>query len=158
MRKFSLWLLVFVLLILQVTLFRKIQIWGVRPDAVIVVLVYVALAFGPVVGAVFGFFICLAEYSVLAGSLASLPFAGTLVGYLVGRFGTKVMYESHLVQIVIIFIAVMIFDIMNFIWLGSAEFWVGFFRYSVPGAVYTALAGVVVAAIVERTVGVRIIA
>ena len=92
MRKFSLWFLVFLLLILQVTLFRKIEIWGVRPDAIIVVLVYVALAYGPVVGAVFGFFICLAEFSVLSSTLASLPLAGTLVGYLVGRYGTKIMY------------------------------------------------------------------
>jgi rod shape-determining protein MreD len=158
MRKFSLWFLVFLLLILQVTLFRKIEVAGVRPDAVIVVLVYVALAYGPVVGAVFGFFICLAEYSVLASGLASLPLAGTLIGYLVGRYGTKIMYESYLVQLVIIFVSVIVFDIINFIWLGSAEYWLGFFRYTIPGALYTALAGVIVVAVVERIGGLRIIA
>lgn len=158
MRKFSLWLLVLALLILQITLFRKIEVWGVRPDAVIVLLVYIALAFGPVVGAIFGFFICLAEYSVLASTIASLPLAGTLIGYLVGRYGTKIMYESYLVQLVIIFVSVLLFDIINFIWLGSAEFYMGFFRYSIPGAAYTALAGVIVVAVLERIGGVNIIA
>jgi rod shape-determining protein MreD len=158
MRKFSLWILVLVLLILQVTLFRKIEIWGVRPDAIIVLLVYVALAFGPVVGAVFGFFLCLAEYSVLSSALASLPLAGTLVGYLVGRYGPKIMYESYLVQLVIIFVSVIIFDVINFIWLNSPEVWVGFFRYTIPGAAYTALAGVIVVAVAERLGGLRIIA
>ncbi len=158
MRKFSLWFMVLVLLILQVTLFRKIEVWGVRPDATIVVLVYVALAYGPLVGAVFGFFICLAEFSVLSSALASLPLAGTLVGYLVGRYGTKIMYESHLVQLVIIFVGVVVFDVINFVWLGPAEFWVGFFRYTMPGALYTALAGVIVVTVVERVGGMRIIA
>ena len=158
MRKFSLWFLMLLLLILQVTLFRRIEIWGVRPDAVIVVLVYVALAFGPVVGAVFGFFICLAEFSVLSSTLASLPLAGTLIGYLVGRYGTKIMYESYLVQLVIIIVSVIVFDIINYIWLGSAELWVGLFRYTLPGALYTALAGVIVVAVVERIGGMRIIA
>jgi rod shape-determining protein MreD len=158
MRKFSLWFLVLLVLIMQVTLFRKIEIWGVRPDAVIVVLVYVALAFGPVVGAVFGFFICLAEFSVLSSALASLPLAGTIIGYLVGRYGTKIMYESYLVQMVIIFASVIVFDIINFVWLGSAEFWVGFFRYTIPAALYTAVAGVIAVALVERVGGLRIIA
>jgi rod shape-determining protein MreD len=157
MRRLSLWILVLVLLVLQVTLFRRIEIWGVRPDAVIVVLVYVALAYGPVVGSTFGFFICLAEYSILSSEVASLPLAGTVIGYLVGRYGTKIMYESYLVQIVIIFVAVIVFDVINYIWLGSSEFWAGFFRYTVPGALYTALAGVVVAAIIERIGGLRII-
>jgi rod shape-determining protein MreD len=158
MRRFSLWFIVLVLLILQVTLFRKIEMWGVRPDSLIVVLVYVALAFGPIVGSVFGFFICLAEYSVLSSALASLPLAGTVIGYLVGRYGTKIMYESYLVQLVIIFVSVIVFDIINYIWLGSAEFWPALFRYSIPGALYTALAGVIVVAIVERIGGLRIIA
>ena len=158
MRKFSLWFAVLVILILQVTLFRRIEIWGVRPDAVMVVLVYMALAFGPVVGAIFGFFICLAEFSILASALASLPLAGTLIGYLVGRYGTKIMYESYLVQMVIIFASVIVFDVINFIWLSPADFWVGFMRYTIPGALYTALAGVIVVALVERVGGMRIIA
>lgn len=158
MRRFSLWFLVFVLLFLQVTLFRKIGVWGVRPDSIIVVIVYVALAFGPVPGSVFGFFVCLAEYSILSSALASLPLAGTLIGYLVGRYGTKIMYESYLVQLVIIFASVVVFDIINYIWLGSTEFLPALFRYTIPGALYTALAGVVVVALVERIGGLRIIA
>ncbi len=157
MRKFSFWVLVFVLLVFQVTLFRKIEVWGVRPDAVIVLIVYVALAHGSLAGAVFGFFVCLAEYSIHSSGLASLPLAGVLVGYVVGKYGSKIMYESYLVQAVIVFASVVLFDTVNFVWLGSAGYWSGFFGHTIAAGVYTAFAGVLVVAVMERMGGLRIV-
>ena len=75
-----------------------------------------------------------------------------------GRYGTKIMYESYLVQLVIIVVSVIVFDLISYVWLGSADLWVGFFRYTLPGALYTGLAGVIVVALVERIGGMRIIA
>ncbi len=156
MRKFPLWLLVFICLAFQVTLFSKIEIGGIRPDSVLIILVYVSLCYGPVTGALLGFFIGLAQYSILSSCVASLPLAGTVVGYLVGQYGRKVLYESYAVQVLIVFIAVVVFDVINFIWFSPAELLSSLIRISVPTALYTALVGVVAVFIVENVLGLKL--
>jgi rod shape-determining protein MreD len=158
MRKSTLWLLVLLALILQVTVFTKIEIWAVRPDASIIVLVYLALGLGALAGTLFGFLLGLAQLSILSISMASAPLAATLVGFLVGKYGTKVMYESYLVQLLIIFLAVMIFDAVNFAWSSPGQLLGTLVRYSVPGAAYTAVVGVLLALVVQRIMGLRLVA
>ena len=157
MRRSSVWLLVFLALVLQVTLFRRIQLWGVRPDSMMVILVYVALGCGPVVGCLLGFLVGLAQLSIMASAMASLPLAGTVVGFVVGRYGTKIMYESYLVQILIIFLGVLVFDLINFAWFAPSELTGILLRLSLPGALYTSLFGVALVVIVERIAGLRLV-
>jgi rod shape-determining protein MreD len=157
MRKSSLWVLAFLTVVLELTLFTRIEVWGIRPDSTVIVLVYVALALGPVAGALFGFLLGLAEFGILSSSMSSMPLAGTLVGFTVGRYGGKIMHESSLVQMVIIFVAVVIMDVVNFAWYdpGALPFILG--RYTVVGGLYTALVGVVLVFIVHRIMGLRMV-
>jgi rod shape-determining protein MreD len=113
MRRTSLWLLALLVLILDLTVFRKIGVWGIRPASAVIVIVYVALGLGPVGGSLFGFLVGLAQLSILSGSVVSLPLAGTVIGFLVGKYGTKIMHESYLVQMVILFLGVLIYDAVN---------------------------------------------
>lgn len=121
MRRTFLWIFVVTALVLQVTLFTKIEISGARPDAVIVVLVYLAFSFGAIVGSIVGFLIGLAEFAIMSTTMASLPLAGTVVGFLVGRYGTKIMYENYLVQLAIIFASVLVFDSINLVWSAPSD-------------------------------------
>ena len=157
MRRFPLWLLVVLVLAFQLTVFRKIELWGMRPDASVIILVYMGLGLGPMVGAVFGFLLGLANLSILSTSMASLPLAGTLVGFIVGRYATKVMYESYLVQLVILFVGVILFDLVNFTWADPSGLPVRLVRYSLGSAAYTAIAGVVLAVTIERIIGLRLV-
>ena len=156
MRKSSLWLLVLLTIVLKLTLFSRIEIWGTRPDSTVIVLVYVALGLGPVAGALLGFLVGLAEFSILSTSVSSMPLAGTVVGFLVGRYGTKIMHESYPVQFLIIFLAVVVMDIINFTWYDPATLPVMLVRYTFLGGLYTAVAGVIMVFIVERIAGLRL--
>jgi rod shape-determining protein MreD len=156
MRKSSLWVLVLLAIILKLTLFTRIEIWGIRPDATVIVLVYVALGMGPVVGALLGFLLGLAEFGILSTSMASMPLAGTVAGFLVGRYGTKVMHESYFVQMLIVFVAVLVMDVINFAWYDPAALGAMVVRYTLLGGLYTAAVGVVMVIIVERLAGLRL--
>lgn len=78
---------VFVVTVLQVTVFSSVEILGGTPDVVLVVLVCVALLRGPLVGAVCGF------AAGIVGDVATLQTLGAsslllvLLGYWVGRYG-----------------------------------------------------------------------
>ena len=156
MRKRSLWVLALLTIILKLTLFTRIEIWGIRPDATVIVLVYVALGLGPIVGALLGFLIGLAEFSILSTSMASMPLAGAVAGFLVGRYGTKVMHESYPVQLLITFLAVLAMDVINFAWYDPAALSGILLRYTLLGGLYTAVVGVVMVFIVERIAGLRL--
>ena len=158
MRKSSLWLFVLLVLILELTLFRKIEIWGMAPDSTTLIIVYVALGLGPVIGCLLGFLIGVASLAILSTSMTSMPLAATVVAFLVGRYATKIMYESYLIQIVIVFFAVLILDLVNFVWLSQGGFVGGLWRFSIGTAVYTAVVGVALVAIVERIIGLRLVA
>jgi rod shape-determining protein MreD len=157
MRKVSLWLLVLITLLLQVTLFTRIEVAGIGPDPVLIVLVLVALALGPVVGALFGFMIGLAQLAILSTSMVSAPLAATLVGYLVGKYGTKIMYESYLVQFLILILGVLVYDIINFTISSPGQLGLILVRFSMGSAFYTAAVGVVLVVFIERIVGLRLI-
>ncbi|HVP58844.1 MAG TPA: rod shape-determining protein MreD [bacterium] len=157
MRRTFLWIFVVTALVLQVTLFTKIEISGARPDAVIVVLVYLAFSFGAIVGSIVGFLIGLAEFAIMSTTMASLPLAGTVVGFLVGRYGTKIMYENYLVQLAIIFASVLVFDSINLVWSAPSDLATDLVRWSIPGAAYTAVVGVGLVAFFERILGLRLV-
>jgi rod shape-determining protein MreD len=158
MRRTSLWLLTLLVLVLHLTLFRRIGVWGIRPASAVIVTVYVALGLGPVGGSLFGFLVGLAQLSILSGSAVSLPLAGTVIGFLTGRYGTKIMHESYLVQMVILFLAVLIYDAVNLAIGVPGGFLNGFLRFSLGTALYTALAGTLIAVVIERIAGFRLVA
>jgi len=157
MRRTFLWLFLFVALVLDVTVLSKAEILGARADAVLIVLVYISLTFGAVVGSITGFMVGLAQFAIISTTVASLPLAGTVVGFLVGRYGTKIMYESYLVQVLIIFVSVVVFDTINLLWSVPAESLTDLLRWSLPGALYTALAGVGLVIVFERIFGLRLV-
>jgi rod shape-determining protein MreD len=157
MRKVSLWLLVLIALLLQVTLFARIEVAGVGPDPVLIVLILVALALGPVVGALFGFLIGLSQVAILSTSMISAPLAATLVGYLTGKYGTKIMYESYLVQFLILILGVLAYDIINFSVSSPGQLGLVLVRFSLGSAVYTAALGVVLVVFIERVLGLRLV-
>ncbi len=150
MRKSPIFLFIVVVLLLDLIFFQKIVVAGLRPDATVIVLVYLALRFGSVLGMIFGFLIGLASLVIMTTALASMPLATTVVGYVVGKFGKKVAYESPLVQLAILFLSVLLLDAINFLWLDPEHLVFNLARYSMGSAFYTGLVGVGLAQLVLR--------
>jgi len=80
-------LIIFVVAILQVSVFSSVTIGGGGPDLLLVTLVSVALLRGSVVGAVAGFFAGLIVDVATLGNLGLTSLLLTLVGYWAGRYG-----------------------------------------------------------------------
>lgn len=78
---------VFVVAVLQVTVFSSVEILGGTPDAVLVALVCLALLRGPLVGAVCGFLAGLVADVATLQTLGASSLLLVLLGYWVGRYG-----------------------------------------------------------------------
>ena len=63
----------------------------------------------------------------------------------------------HGVQFVIIFSSVLIFDAVNFAWADPSSLAVSLLRFSLGSAIYTSIAGVILAIVIERIIGLRLV-
>jgi rod shape-determining protein MreD len=79
--------LVFVVSILQVTIFSGIEILGGTPDVVLLTLVAIALLRGSIYGAAAGFAAGLLVDTANLGTLGVTSLLLTLAGYWIGRYG-----------------------------------------------------------------------
>ena len=91
-----------VLVILQTTLFRFIQIQGAAPDLVLIFLVFAAHARGPWEGQIFGF-----ASGFLEDLLSLAPFGfnclvRTVTGYLMGLTRGKIFFDPLVIPVIMI--------------------------------------------------------
>lgn len=143
MRFYLLMAMLVVALFLQVTLLNFITIWGVKPDLVLMVVVFNAFLRGPGEGALVGFlgglFVDLA-----AGSYIGLnALSDMAVGYLSGLTESKLYKDSSVIIVLLVWVSSFAAQVLNYILLssvdvyfspGAALFWV-----IMPAATYTAL-------------------
>jgi len=92
-------------LVLQVTLARFVLRSTVAVDLVLVVVVYVALSFGPVTGLLSGAFAGIVEDAFLSSSgvVGIGGLAKTIVGFLAGIVGTQFIVAQPLPRFVVFF-------------------------------------------------------
>ena len=87
--------LVFVVAVLQTTVFSTVDILGGVPDVSLVVLVCVALLRGPVAGALCGFVAGLVVDVATLDTLGVTSLLLVLVGYWIGRYGETLAQERR---------------------------------------------------------------
>jgi rod shape-determining protein MreD len=80
-------LLVFVVVVLQLTLVSPIELFGGTPDLLLVTLVAIALLRGSVYGAACGFFAGLLVDTATLDTLGLTSLVLTVAGYWIGRYG-----------------------------------------------------------------------
>jgi rod shape-determining protein MreD len=79
--------LLFLVVVVQVTIMGSIQILGGAPDLVLVVLIAIALLRGSIFGAVGGFWAGFLLDTAYLGTLGVTSLLLTLAGYWIGRYG-----------------------------------------------------------------------
>jgi rod shape-determining protein MreD len=141
-------LLLVLAFLLQTTWVHFFQIAAVGPDLILLVMVYIALTAGQFEAIILGFCIGFVQDSYAPEQLGVNALAKCLVGYSVGYGRLRIMADSPQVQTALIFGAVLLHDAVYYVthsgipWGEVPYFWG---RYSLGRALYTALAGGVLA-------------
>ncbi len=109
---FTLVLLV-VAVVLQSTIIGKVAIGGVRPDIALIILVFVSLRRGSMVGQTSGFLSGILEDFMSVSPLGFHPLMRAVIGYLYGIFAGNVFVDPFLMPMVLTVIATLIKGLLS---------------------------------------------
>ena len=139
-------LLIVLALLLQGAWVQKLAIYGVKPDVVLLVLVYIAISGGQIQGALFGFCsgLLLDVYDPPAMGVNALT--NSVIGFAVGTSRVGVVAEDLRVQALLLFLAGLLHDTIYYsLYAMSTPSAIlpMVARYGIGSAVYTACLGTV---------------
>lgn len=93
-------ILIFIVgMVLQTSVFHRIPIGGMKPDLVVIMVVYLGLVKGPEIGSLSGFIFGLLQDTISGASLGSNALAKTIVGFFCGIGGKRLYTHSMFSQI-----------------------------------------------------------
>ena len=147
-------LLIFVALLLQASWVDTIAIFGITPDVVIIVLVFVGITRGQIEATILGFIsgLLIDIYNPGAG-LGINALANSLVGFGVGYSRVGVVAEDTQVQAAILFAATLLHDIIFFVFSLDP---IKILSVGLSTAVYTTVLGIAFAFALTRFLSLRI--
>lgn len=142
-----------VVLVLQSTIFYRMEIAGIRPDLLVAFVVYLSWMRGPIVGTSAGFVVGLIQDLDAPGPLGLNALCKSLVGFLVAKAGFRVHRSDLGVRFAFFFLAMMLHDAIYFAVETSGDpgaFFLRMLRVALPSALFTGLIVLLVLALVER--------
>lgn len=140
-------LLVILALFLQSSWTNAIAIWEIKPDLVVLVLVFVGITSGQIEATILGFFsgFLIDVYNPEWMGVNAL--ANSLIGFAVGYSRVGVVAEDIQVQAAILFLASLIRDFIYFVcytFPNPVEALLQILRYGLGTAFYTAILGILI--------------
>ncbi len=103
-------LLIFVFVTTQVTFLNFIDIYGVRPNLIIILIVSISLLEGRTHGAVVGFFTGLCLDAVVGVALGYHALIGMFLGLALGNINKRFFKENIFVMVICTFVATFFFE------------------------------------------------
>ena len=140
--KFSLFLAL--AFILQTTWVHLFEIFGLKPDLIVLALVYVALAAGAIKATILGFCIGFIQDIHAPEDLGLNALVDSLIGFVVGWGRMGIMVDNIQTQVALVVGAVLVHDLIYYVGQSGTElgdvpfFWL---RYSLGRSLYTGLIG-----------------
>ena len=125
--------------------------FGVRPDLLVILVVYWALALGAVPGTISGFLVGLVADAELGRGLG--PQAGffSLAGFLIGRAGRGLVRDNFLPQAMLLFLTALLLGVTRTLQSASGESLLGIALLRLfAQALYTAIVGPVLYWLLRR--------
>jgi len=137
-------LLALLALMVQSSFGSRLSIFGLLPDFVLLVVIYVALSKGSVEGVIYGFLTGFVQDVYSPSTLGIGMLSKTVIGFGVGYGRGKIPIESGLVRWIVIFLTALVHDLLYFLFYLRGDLprmlsW--FFRFSIGSAIYTATVG-----------------
>lgn len=139
-------LLLILALLVQTSYLDEIAIKGIRPDLVLLLLVYISIVHGQIPGTIFGFLAGLLQDVYSPAPLGLNALCKSIIGFLVGYTRGGIIEESLLARGFIIFGATIFHDLVYFLifsWKDLRDYFTLILRYTLPAAAYTTLVGVI---------------
>ena len=137
-------LLLLVVFVLQITWGYVFDILEVRPDLILLALVYIALRVGPFEATILGFGIGLFQDAYMPQNLGLNALVKSVVGFGVGYGRVGIMADDIQVQTLLVFGVVLVHDLIYYLgYSGLSMADVPYFclRYGLGRALYTSLIG-----------------
>jgi rod shape-determining protein MreD len=130
--------------VVQTTWLDFIEVSALKPDLILLVLIYAALREGPLTATALGFAIGFLQDVYMPADLGLNALTKSAVGFSVGYGRSRIVGDNIQVQITLIFCTVLVHDLIYY--LGSSAislaeapyFWL---RYGLGRAIYTGLIG-----------------
>jgi rod shape-determining protein MreD len=146
--------LLFILVVFQSFFSEVVAIKGIRLDLAIFVLVYVGLTKGPAQGVIFGFLIGLLFDVFTPERLGLGSLIKSLVGFTVGNFKDNLFLESSYSKGAIVFLSVLLNDLLYHLLSDGVTLFTfhTILYYSLPSALYTSGAGILLFIILEKKI------
>ena len=100
-------------LLLQATLLERVAIKGVKPDIVLIILVFVSLRKGSMTGQLSGFISGIIEDLLSLAPLGFHAFSRTLIGFLYGLFEGNIFLDPVFMPLIVVAVATIIKAILS---------------------------------------------
>jgi len=129
---------------LQVAVIDHMDILGIRPDLSVLVLVFLSLRRGPLVGTLIGFSLGAFQDLLVPPTLGMNMLAKSVLGYTVGRLGENLSLDSLPLYGPVLGISVLVHDaiyLLAYTRLDPTQFFRMYIYQSVPTAIYTTIIG-----------------
>ena len=130
--------------VLQTTWIDFLEVFSLKPDLILLVLVYIALREGPLVAICMGFGVGFIQDVYHPADLGLNALSKSLIGFVVGYGRSRIVADNIQVQIGLLFGAVLFHDLIYYLGtsaIGVIDFPYFWFRYGLGRAIYTALLG-----------------
>lgn len=136
-------ILLLFLVILQATLLNRLNILGIKPDLLLILVIFIGLYKGPIAGAWCGFLAGILLDLFSPAPLGTNALAKTVLGFLVGTVAPFLYFKAPLIQGFLLFIGMLLEGIILFILLSSlrlaSSFSYSFLYIILPASLYTSL-------------------
>lgn len=153
MRTFYLVVTVLGFLLLQAVVAPRLAIGRVQPDFVVLIIVFLALMRGPVVGSIAGFIIGFSQDLGNADLLGINALVGSVAGFAVGQVGARTFPDNLIFKLGLFFFVAWMKDglyLLVYHWPRIGTSLGETFAVALPSAVFTAVAGVVADRVIAR--------
>jgi len=130
--------------VLQTTWIDFLEVYSIKPDLILLVLVYIALREGPLVAICMGFGVGFIQDVYHPADLGLNALSKSLIGFVVGYGRSRIVADNIQVQIGLLFGAVLFHDLIYYTGtsaIGVIDIPYFWFRYGLARAIYTALIG-----------------
>ncbi|MBO7383058.1 MAG: rod shape-determining protein MreD [Fibrobacter sp.] len=140
-------LLLLVCFILQTTVVDWLQIFGIGPDLMIILIVSISIKYGPAAGCFWGFFAGFSQdiYAPVEW-LGANTISMTVLGFVVGQLEERFLTLNLPAKVAVLAIGFFVCDMLYFMLTGLEKDVVTnlFFSKTIPECIYTVVVGAVV--------------